>query len=312
MLFSESPSPDESWAASLEGLRRAAHEARIFSPNTLRAYQRTWQRLFAWAGAAGLDPAMLTAQQAARCLEAVVMSGGRVTPAGSQGQVRAALGYAYKCWGRPNPFRGVASTVRTPPPPPQCLSAHDLARLLQHLSDRETGYGEALTSHLAIALFHTCARYSELARLRWSDCLLAASDRIVGLRLPGPGKHGESAVVPVSAVLAATLAEWRAIQEQHRGMKVFAARGLRFCRSPYVFAGPGGEPYTNQSFNAHLKRACEDLRLPFTLTADGLRQSGAVILLHGQNKPLREVQRILRHRNLRTTAKYTLVTREAS
>ena len=253
---------------------------------------------------------MLTAQQAAGCLEAMAMGGGRVMPAGSQGQVRAALAYAYKCWDRPNPFRGVVLTAGNPPPPPQCLSPHDLSRLLQHLSDHQSTYGESLTSHLANALFHTCARYSELARLRWSDCLPATSGRIMGLRLPGPGKRGEPAVVPVSAVLAAALAAWRAIQEQHRGMKVFAARGLRFCRSPYVFAGPGGEPYTNQSFNAHLKRACEDLRLPFALTADGLRQSGAVILLHGQNKPLREVQRILRHRNLRTTAKYTLATRE--
>ncbi len=106
------------------------------------------------------------------------------------------------------------------------------------------------------------------------------------------------------------LGEWRTLQEQHRGMKVFAARGLKFCRSEYVFAGPGGQPYTNQSFNAHLGRACKDLRLQTILTAHGLRHSAATILLNDQGKNLREVQEALRHRDIRTTARYTHVAPE--
>ena len=77
-----------------------------------------------------------------------------------------------------------------------------------------------------------------------------------------------------------------------------------------MFAGPGGEPYTNQSFNAHLGRACKDLRLQTILTAHGLRHSAATILLNDQGKNLREVQEALRHRDIRTTARYTHVAPE--
>ena len=135
-----------------------------------------------------------------------------------------------------------------------------MARLLDFLGQQQATYGESLTYHLAAALFYTCSRYSEIAHLRWNDCLLDGSGRIVALRIKGKGSVHST--LPVNAVLSLNvLGEWRTIQEQHRGMKVFAARGLKFCRSEYVFAGPGGEPYTNQSFNAHLGRACKDLRL---------------------------------------------------
>ena len=188
------------------------------------------------------------------------------------------------------------------------MQAHDLARLLEFLNQQQATYGESLTYHLAAALFYTCSRYAEIAHLRWNDCLLDGNDRIVALRIKGKGSG--HATLPVNAILADVLGEWRMIQEQHRGMKVFAARGLKFCRSEYVFAGPGGEPYTNQSFNAHLGRACKDLRLQTILTAHGLRHSAATILLNDQGKNLREVQEALRHRDIRTTARYTHVAPE--
>lgn len=93
-------------------------------------------------------------------------------------------------------------------------------------------------------------------------------------------------------------------------MKVFAARGLKFCRSEYVFAGPSGAPYTNRSFNNHLRFACKDLRLPCILTAHGLCHSAATILLNDHGKNLREVQEVLRHKDIRTTARYTHVAYE--
>jgi hypothetical protein len=93
-------------------------------------------------------------------------------------------------------------------------------------------------------------------------------------------------------------------------MKVFAARGLKFCRSEYVFAGPGGEPYTNQAFSRNLGRACKDLRLSMVLSAHGLRHRAATILLNDQGKKLGEVQEALRHRDIRTTARYAHVAPE--
>lgn len=48
----------------------------------------------------------------------------------------------------------------------------------------------------------------------------------------------------------------------------------------------------------------------FQLEAHGLRHSAATILLNEQGKNLREVQEALRHRDIRTTARYTHVAPE--
>ena len=67
------------------------------------------------------------------------------------------------------------------------MQAHDLARLLDFLNQQQATYGESLTYHLAAALFYTCSRYAEIANLRWNDCLLDGSGRIVALRIKGKG-----------------------------------------------------------------------------------------------------------------------------
>ena len=306
----ENPSPtlpEPPVVADFDALTRAARQERCLSENTLLAYQRAWRRLLAWSGASKLDPVTLTQEQAARFYREMVATSGR-TAASSQVQARAAMAFAYEQWDRPNPFAKIKPPKSGSPPPVGYLQAHDLARLLDFLNQQQATYGESLTYHLAAALFYTCSRYSEIAHLRWNDCLLDGSGRIVALRIKGKGSVHST--LPVNAVLSEVLGEWRTIQEQHRGMKVFAARGLKFCRSEYVFAGPGGEPYTNQSFNAHLGRACKDLRLQTILTAHGLRHSAATILLNDQGKNLREVQEALRHRDIRTTARYTHVAPE--
>ena len=306
----ETPSPTlpvPPVAADLDALARAARQERCLSENTLLAYQRAWRRLLAWGGAANLDPVTLTQENAARFYREMVATVGR-TAASSQVQARAAMAFAYEQWDRPNPFAKIKPPKSGGPPPVGYLQAHDLARLLDSLHQHQATYGESLTYHLAAALFYTCSRYSEIAHLRWNDCLLDGSGRIVALRIKGKGSVHFT--LPVNAVLAGLLSDWRTIQEQHRSMKIFAARGLKFCRSEYVFCGPGGEPYTNQSFNAHLGRACKDLRLQTVLTAHGLRHSAATILLNEQGKNLREVQEALRHRDIRTTARYTHVAPE--
>ena len=230
------------------------------------------------------------------------------TAASSQVQARAALAFAYEHWDVPNPFTRIKPPRSAPPPPADFLQAHDLARLLGHLGDRQATYGESLAFHLANTLFFTGARFSEIANLRWNDCLLDPVGRPVALRVRGKG--GGHYNLPVTGTLGELLMQWRTIQDQHRGMKVFAARGLKFCRSEYVFAGPGGGPYTNRSFNNHLRLACRDLRLPCILTAHGLRHSAATILLNDHGKNLREVQEVLRHKDIRTTARYTHVAYE--
>ena len=293
--------------ANFDELARAARSERLLSENTLLAYQRAWRRLFAWAGMHKLEPVAFTPEQAARFYREMVAADGR-TAASSQVQARAALAFAYERWDVPNPFAKVKPPKSPPPPPVGYLQAHDLARLLDFLNGQQATYGECLTYHLAAALFYTCSRFTEIASVRWSDCLLNGAGQIVGLRIKAKG--GAHHTLPVNTILCELLGNWRTIQDQYRGMKIFAARGLKFCRSEYVFCGPGGEPYTNQSFNAHLGRACKDLRLSTILTAHGLRHSAATILLNDQGKNLREVQEALRHRDIRTTSRYTHVAPE--
>jgi len=43
------------------------------------------------------------------------------------------------------------------------------------------------------------------------------------------------------------------------------------------------------------------------ITAHGLRHSAATILLNHVGKDLGEIQELLRHKNIRTTVRYTLV-----
>ena len=299
--------PTERKTADFDALVRSARDERKLSENTLLAYQRAWQRLLAWTGAHRLDPLALTKEDAVRFYREMVATTGR-TAASSQVQARAALAFAYEHWDMPNPFTRIKPPRSAPPPPADFLQAHDLARLLGHLGDRQATYGESLSFHLANALFFTGARFSEIANLRWGDCLLDPVGRPVAVRIRGKG--GGHYNLPVTGNLGELLTQWRTIQDQHRGMKVFAARGLKFCRSEFVFAGPGGEPYTNRSFNNHLRLACRDLRLPCILTAHGLRHSAATILLNDHGKNLREVQEVLRHKDIRTTARYTHVAYE--
>lgn len=306
----ENPSPtlpEHRKTAKIEDLVDAARTERGLSENTLLAYQRAWQRLFAWAGMHRLDPAALTSEQAAAFYKEVVATPGR-TAAASLVQARAAFSFAYDRWDRANPFKRIRPPKAGKLPPVAYLQAHDLARLLDYLGQRRATYGEAVSFYLAAALAYTCGRYAEIAHLRWHDCVRDAGSRPVALRIRGKG--GVHQNLPVNAALSELLVEWKTLQDQHRGMKVFAARGLKFCRSDFVFCGPGGDPLTNKSLNRHLGAACKDLRLPTILTAHGLRHSGATILLNDQGKNLREVQEALRHKDIRTTARYTHITYE--
>jgi site-specific recombinase XerD len=64
-----------------------------------------------------------------------------------------------------------------------------------------------------------------------------------------------------------------------------------------------GAPFSNRAFNLWLRAAggVEEI------TAHGLRHSAATILLNHVGKDLQEIQELLRHKNIRTTVRYTHV-----
>jgi site-specific recombinase XerD len=62
----------------------------------------------------------------------------------------------------------------------------------------------------------------------------------------------------------------------------------------------------NRAFNPRLRAACKRFGVG-EITAHGLRHSAETILLNQVGKDLREIQELLRHKNIRTTVRYTHV-----
>ena len=82
--------------------------------------------------------------------------------------------------------------------------------------------------------------------------------------------------------------------------------GIAFAGSQFVFAGYSGAPFSNRAFNLRLRAACRAIGVG-EITAHGLRHSAATILLNHVRKDLREIQELLRHKNIRTTVRYAHV-----
>ena len=179
----------------------------------------------------------------------------------------------------------------------------DIRRLLAYLKSRQKGCGSALAFHLANALFQTACRFDELIQLSCADCQ-RVGEEIVALRIKAKGSVFQD--VPVPERLSAALIEWKALQENFKGRRILCPRGIAFAASQFVFAGYSGAPFPNRAFNLRLRVACRKLGVG-EITAHGLRHSAATILLNQVGKDLREIQELLRHKNIRTIVRYTHV-----
>ncbi|MGA7903303.1 MAG: tyrosine-type recombinase/integrase [Terrimicrobiaceae bacterium] len=102
------------------------------------------------------------------------------------------------------------------------------------------------------------------------------------------------------------LFEWKAFQEGFKGRRLLAPSGINFAASQFVFAGYSGEPFFNRAFNLRTRSACRALGVG-EITAHGLRDSATTILLNHVGKDLREIQELLRHKNICATVRYTHV-----
>jgi integrase/recombinase XerC len=85
--------------------------------------------------------------------------------------------------------------------------------------------------------------------------------------------------------------------------------GVNFAGSALVFPGRDGAPFRNKAFNARLKLACERARVP-VISAHPLRHTAATLLLNERGANLRDVQALLGHKSIATTARYTHIDSE--
>jgi integrase/recombinase XerC len=121
-------------------------------------------------------------------------------------------------------------------------------------------------------------------------------------------KGGSFRDLPLTRELSDPLEEWFAFLESVKGVRLRGG-GTDFAGAQLVFPGRHGAPFTNQAFNARIKLACERARVP-VISAHPLRHTAATLLLNERGANLRDVQTLLGHKSLATTARYTHVDSE--
>jgi integrase len=177
----------------------------------------------------------------------------------------------------------------------------DIRRLLDYLKVRQQGYGSALAFHLANALFQTACRFEELIQLTWSDCQ-RVGEEIVALRIKGKGRVFQD--VPVPGRLSQGSSSGRASRRNLKADASWLAAGSPSRDHSLCLRDTQGRHFSNRAFNLRLRAACRAIGMG---EITGLRHSAATILLNHVGKDLREIQELLRHKNIRTTVRYTHV-----
>lgn len=298
----EEAEPHMSEASILERVLAAATERRLAGP-TLTAYRRIWMKLVAWTTAEGFDLGALPKEKARAYYEE--MTNGR-SPSHHL-QVKAAASFLYKMLDKGNPFEEcLAPRFRPEAVEISFLEASDLARVLLTMRELGRDYSGRLAAHLAEALFFTACRFHEWAQLTGDRLVRNGAGEVTAVRLKVKG--GKYRDLPLVPRLSVSLAEWGEFLEGIKGVRL--RRGaIEFAGSELVFPGRDGRPVSNQAFNRRLAAACRAARVP-VITAHGLRHSAANLLLNERGRNIRELQELLGHRSLATTARYTHIDRE--
>lgn len=287
---------------ALESLFDAIHR-RGLAENTRAAYERTWRRLLAFAqsedGVEGLTPEL-----ALRFWDHYT---GRVK-APTQLQMRAAIDFAYREWGLPNPFAEIPRPRHDIEQTPiRYLLAHQVAALLGTMGSEATYYG-TMAHTIAVTMFFTASRFAEIAGLDRGEVQMSAAGEPMAVRVRQKGgRHRDK---PLPGTAAETLAGWVRLLDAVKGARILSKGGLEFARSTRLFPAMGGRPYSNDAFNRRLASACRRAGVP-EISSHGLRHSAATIALNDRRRSIREVQELLGHRSINTTARYTHVMGES-
>ena len=281
----------------------AAAEERHLSHNSLLAYRRTWLKIIAWAAAEGLVLETLPSERVGEFYEEAT----RGRSASHHLQVKAALALLYHVLDTPNPFSYCHAPKFTPEKTElRYHTTSQLGQLLRELRADKGSYFGHLTFHLASALFFTGCRYHEWALLTMDRLVREPGGVIIAVRLQIKG--GSFRDLPLTPELPGSLEGWFAFMESVKGVRLRTG-GIDFAGSPLVFPGRDGAPFSNKAFNARLKLACERARVP-VISAHPLRHTAATLLLNERGANLRDVQALLGHKSIATTARYTHVDSE--
>ena len=281
----------------------SAAEQRQFSAHTLTAYRRTWLKLIAWAAAEGLALETLPTKRAGEFYEFAT----RGRSASHHLQVKAALTLLYKVLSSPNPFAEcLAPKFQIEKIEMRYHTPSQLGQLLGELREDRRSYFGHLTYHLATALFFTGCRFHEWATLTSDRLVREPGGRCIAARLRVKG--GTFRDLPLTGEMSGSLDEWSTFLESVKGVRLRGG-GVDFAGSHLVFPGRDGGPFSNQAFNARIKLACERAGVP-VISAHPLRHTAATLLLNERGANLRDVQALLGHKSLATTARYTHVDQE--
>ena len=213
----------------------------------------------------------------------------------------------YRLLDRANPFSDcLAPRFRPEAMEMSFLEAEDIAKVLLALHDSAHDYFSHLAAHLAEALFFTACRFHEWAELPTEKLVRERGGEVAAARLKVKG--GKYRDVPIVPRLSQSLQEWKVFLKSYRSIRLRKG-AVKFSGSKLLFPGRDGGAISNQAFNRRLATACRTAGVSIT-TAHGLRHSAANLLLNEKGRNLRELQELLGHKSMATTARYTHFDRE--
>lgn len=278
-------------------------QQRDLTPHTARAYTRIWRKVLALCAAEGHQLATLPKDKAVEYYGFLTRNRG----ASHHIQTKAALAFLCRVLDCPNPFKECLAPKFSPDKIEiQYLPAADLAKVLLHLGQHKSDYFSHLTAYLAEALFYTATRFHEWTHMERDKLERKEDGSVASVRLRVKG--GKFRDMPLVPRLGQSLGEWLRFLESFKGHRLRQG-GVEFAGSELVFPGQGGGAVDNAAFNRRLAAACRAVGVR-RISAHGLRHSAATLLINQKGRNLKEIQELLGHKSLSTTARYTHIDHE--
>ena len=174
------------------------------------------------------------------------------------------------------------------------LTRADLQRILDAAGAEEDELLRARNLAILHLLTYGGLRRSEIANVSWDDFTEEGAFQI--LRLPQT-KSGVAQDIKLQSIVLHFIADYREALEKHR-YPLLGRAFISLSRNQ-----SHGEPITDQSINAIVRRYARRAGLTRNVTAHMFRHTCCTLSIEGGPKP-QQVQAHLRHKDLKTTMRY--------